>query len=165
MLHWQNTKKEDSREKIFRLLMEQPLTWTELLEKTGFSSETLKRHLDSLRESKVIEKQLVFGEKDRVVYTLSKNPEKLLQEFNSVAFDMTLEYLHDFQPSVYIFVKAFMIALLRTKLQAQLVKIDVNGALLNNLDNAITPEDANTLGLPDGVKLSTWVLPYFQRAS
>ncbi len=114
-MHWRNTKKEDSREKIFRLLIEQPLTWTELLEKTGFSSETLKRHLDSLRESKVVEKQLVFGEKDRVVYALSKNPEKLLQEFNSVAFDMTLEYLHDFQPSIYTFVKAFMIALFKNQ--------------------------------------------------
>ena len=162
MWPWQDIKKEDSRDKIVKLLMEKPLTWTELLDQTGFSSETLKRNIDSLRERKVIEKKLVFTEKDHVVYTITSNPEKILQEFKSVAFDMTVQYIHEFQPSIYIAIKTFMIAFLRTKLQAQFVAIDINSAFLKNLDNSITPDEANVLGVPSGVKFSEWIAPYLK---
>jgi DNA-binding transcriptional ArsR family regulator len=160
-----NAKKEDSKDRIIRLLLEKPLTWTELLDQTGFSSETLNRHVDSLRELKIIDKQLMFGGRDRVVYFVSSNPEKFLQEFRSLAYDMSLRYLHDSQPSAYMLLKVFMVAFLRTKMQGQHVKIDFDSALINNLDNSVTPGEAKILGIPDGVKLSGWVAPFLKGVS
>ena len=62
-------------QKIRRNDFEKSLTFTELLGETGFAKSTLTTHLSDLKESGIIEKAL---EKDRVVYRLTLNEEKIL---------------------------------------------------------------------------------------
>jgi len=63
-------------------------------------------------------------------------------------------------------------AAITTRLQYDALKLNGEAKLpedltkfLRNLNESLTPEDAEVLGLEDGVKLSDYFIPYFKEKS
>jgi DNA-binding MarR family transcriptional regulator len=156
-----------SREKIITFLLDKPYTFTELLGLTGYSRSTLTSHLKALQGDKVIEKKL--DEDDGAVFSLTLDSDRLLLEMKSFAFETVMAYLNTFQPQVGVLMRVVVKAAIKTRLQYDSSRLKGGAMLpkdltefLSNLNESLTPEDIEVLGLEDGVKLSDYFVPYFK---
>jgi DNA-binding transcriptional ArsR family regulator len=156
-----------SREKIITLLLEKPYTFTELYDLTGFSRSTLTGHLKVLQKDIMIEKKL--DETDRVVYRLTLDSDKLEQEMMYFALETVMAYLNKYQPKIGLLMMLVIKASLKTRMQYETSKYTWEAqspkdltVFLRNLDESVTPEDAEILDLPDGRKISDYFAQYFK---
>ena len=162
-----DVEKGRSREKIITFLLEKPYTFMELLDLTGFSRSALTGQLKVLQKGNVIEKKL--DETDRVVYRLTLDSDKLEREMMCFALETVMAYLNTYQPKIGVLMMLVIKASLKTRLQYETSKYTWEAqspkdltVFLRNLDEALTPEDAEILDLPDGVKLSDYFAQYFK---
>lgn len=83
-------EREDNRAKIFFTLIQNPLTFTEILNETRLSRSTLTQHLKDLQKQQVVEKAIMHG---KVVYRPTLDEEGMLNEIKRASFDGLLSLI------------------------------------------------------------------------
>ena len=81
----------------------------------------------------MIEKKL--DDRDRIVYSLTLSPERILNELKMVAFEVILEFFVQLYPEAEPYVIGFIVAILRTKIQG-----GSSSAFFKNLQEELSPE-------------------------
>jgi DNA-binding transcriptional ArsR family regulator len=76
-----------NRTKIFLTLLDESMTFSELLEETGFSRSTLSTHLKALQKSGVIERAV---QKEKIVYRTVLDTNKLVSEMSQINLGLFL---------------------------------------------------------------------------
>lgn len=83
-------EREDNRSKLFSTILRNPLTFTEILDKSELSRSTLTQHLKDLQKEQVIEKTILAG---KVVYRPILDEEIMLKEVKRASFDGLLSLI------------------------------------------------------------------------
>ena len=86
-------EKGENRKKIFLALIDNPLTFSELLENLPISRGALAGHLKELEEEAIIAK--ARRNKKRVYKIVFDNEEKIMNELKSIHFDILLKLVSD----------------------------------------------------------------------
>lgn len=92
-------EKEENRKIIFLDLLREPLSFTELLEKTQLSRGTLAYHIRELEKERIIERVRKNGKR---VYQTVLDEEKITDELKSVHFDVLLELVSENLGSTFV---------------------------------------------------------------
>lgn len=104
-------EREDNRAKIFRQIFQNPSTFTETLSATGFSRSTLTQHLKDLQKQQIVEKAVIDG---RVVYQLTLDEERMLDEIKRASFDGLLSLISAFNQELALFIEALLRLLVKS---------------------------------------------------
>jgi DNA-binding transcriptional ArsR family regulator len=92
----------ENRTKLFTTILQNSLTFTELLNETGFSRATLTNHLKDLRQDGIIEKTI---ENNRVVYSITLDENRLESEIKKIGFDILFDFVYEEHPKVAFYVE------------------------------------------------------------
>lgn len=93
-------EKEENRKKIFFTLLEEPLSFTKLLNTLSISRRTLSEHLKDLEKEKIIVR--TRRNDKRVYQVIFDDKEKIMNELKSTHFDLLLKTLSHFTDPLII---------------------------------------------------------------
>ena len=116
-------EKVDNRTRIYAILLERSLTFTELLNETGFARSTLTNHLNDLMEYEAIEKAFEIG---HVVYRATIDEKIIESELKKWQYDWIQNFLTKSHPSIGIFLDAIMKILIKELIWFKQRKIEGN---------------------------------------
>ena len=91
-------EKLENRQEIYLTLLGEPLTFTELQERTGFAKSTLSQHLKDMLKSGAINKAIKDG---KVVYITVKDKHKIESELLKLRLEAFLEFVSKTDPDTY----------------------------------------------------------------
>jgi len=101
----------DNRTKIYNIILEKPLTFTELLEESNISKSSFNNHLNSLLDEGLAKKSLLDN---KVVYVSTLDEEKLYNYFKQLSFDILVREFSDYYPEISILLKLYTRVLARS---------------------------------------------------
>lgn len=104
-------EKESNRAKIFFTLIQNPLTFTKILNEIGLARSTLTQHLKDLQQQQVVEKAIMNG---RVVYRLILDEEKMLDEIKRASFDGLLSLISAINRELAMFIEMLLRILVKS---------------------------------------------------
>jgi DNA-binding transcriptional ArsR family regulator len=132
----------DNRTTIFTTIMDESLTFTELLNKTNLSRATLSSHLSDLQDDELIEKALENG---RVVYQITFNEEKIETEFKKIGYDLLFDIIDSENPKLGIMLRVLMKLLVKITINVKHSSLHgksfyVTDEFLNDVVNSVIAE-------------------------
>ncbi|MDH5746123.1 MAG: winged helix-turn-helix domain-containing protein [Candidatus Bathyarchaeota archaeon] len=110
-------EKMGNRSKIYMTLLENPLSFTELLEKTQLSKGTLAQHLRDMEQEEVIRRIRRNGKR---VYKTVWDKEKVIAELKTFHFDMLIQLLSRFIPGAKEGIENYLKSLAKEIVQYQI---------------------------------------------
>ena len=119
-------ERENNRKQIIYTLLENSLTFTELLNETGLARSTLSNHLKELQELQIIEKAIENG---RVVYRTMLDEDTIESELKSASFDLVLKMMSSAVPGLGLFVKFVLKLGIKTRILNRRLEIEGKPAL------------------------------------